>query len=137
MIELTDKKMERYFMSIEEACHLLLKCPTISSKKNIFILNMGEPVKILSLIKKMKKFINKNIRIKIIGKRKGEKIKENLSYREIRKTKDKNIFFTKNPYYNKKNLIKFLNDLRETLNNQNENKIKKSLIKFYKNYERD
>tara|TARA_A100001015_G_scaffold307679_1_gene403983 strand:+ start:1940 stop:3331 length:1392 start_codon:yes stop_codon:yes gene_type:complete len=138
MIELTDKKMERYFMSIEEACHLLLKCPTISSKKSIFILNMGKPVKILSLIKKMKKFINKDIRIKIIGKRKGEKIKEKLSYREMKKTKDKNIFFTKNPSYNNKNhLIKFLNNLKKILINQNEKKIKESLIKFYKNYERN
>tara|TARA_B100001063_G_C16621912_1_gene481159 strand:- start:13 stop:900 length:888 start_codon:yes stop_codon:yes gene_type:complete len=138
MIELTDKKMERYFMSIEEACHLLLKCPTISSKKRVFILNMGKPVKILSLIKKMKKFINKDIRIKIIGKRKGEKIKEKLSYREMKKTKDKNIFFTKNPSYNNKNdLIKFLNNLKKILTNHNEKKIKESLIKFYKNYERN
>ena len=137
MIELTDKKMERYFMSIEEACHLLLKCPTISSKKSIFILNMGKPVKILSLIKKMKKFINKDIKIKIIGKRKGEKIKEKLSYREMKKTKDKNIFFTKNPSYNKNDLIKFLNNLKKILINQNEKKIRESLIEFYKKYERN
>ena len=137
-IELTDKKMERYFMSIEEACHLLLKCPIISLRKNIFILNMGKPIKILNLIKKMKKFLNKDIKIKIIGKRKGEKIKEKLSYRDLKKTKDKNIFFTKNPTYKDKNgLIKLLRNLSDALDNQNENIIKKSLINFYKNYERN
>ena len=137
-VELTDKKMERYFMSIEEACHLLLKCPTISSKKNIFILNMGKPIKIINLIKKMKKFLNKDIKIKIIGKRKGEKIKEKLSYKDLKKTKNKNIFFTKNPILKDKNeLIKFLSNLRDALNIQNENKIRKYLTNFYKKYERN
>ena len=99
---------------------------------------MGKPIKILNLIKKMKKFLNKDIKIKIIGKRKGEKIKEKLSYRDLKKTKDKNIFFTKNPTYKDKNgLIKLLRNLSDALDNQNENIIKKSLINFYKNYERN
>ena len=42
-------------MSIEEACYLVLKSLTISSKEKLFILNMGRPMKIFSLVKNLLK----------------------------------------------------------------------------------
>ena len=137
-INLTHKKMERYFMSIEEACYLVLKSLTISSKEKLFILNMGRPMKIFSLVKKFIKIINKNVKIKIIGIRKGEKLKEDLSYKKMIKTSDNYIYSTKNPKIKNLNYLKSLfKDLNNQIKNENETNIKKILKDFYKKYERN
>ena len=52
-IKLTDKKMQRYFMSIKEACNLVLQCSNLKNKNSIFFLDMGKPIKIFDIIKKM------------------------------------------------------------------------------------
>ena len=130
--------MERYFMSIEEECYLVLKSLTISSKEKLFILNMGRPMKIFSLVKKFIKIINKNEKIKIIGIRKGEKLKEDLSYKKMIKTSDNYIYSTKNPKIKNLNYLKSLfKDLNNQIKNENETNIKKILKDFYKKYERN
>ena len=52
-ISLTDIKMERYFMTIREACELVLKSININTKNKILFLDMGEPIKIVDIIKKI------------------------------------------------------------------------------------
>jgi len=138
IINLTHKKMERFFMSTEEACYLVLKSLTISSKEKLYILNMGKPVKILNLIQKLIKMINKGTKIKIIGIRKGEKLKENLSYKKMTKTSDKFIFSTKNPKIKNPRYLKyFFKDLIDEIKSENGKKIKKMFKDFYKIYERN
>ncbi len=138
IINLTHKKMERYFMSIEEACYLVLKSLTISSIDKLFILNMGRPMKIFDLVNKLIKIINKDIKIKIIGIRKGEKLKENLSYKKMVKTADRYIYSTKNPKIKNLNSFKYLfKDLSDQIKKNNEIKIKKILTNFYKKYGRN
>ncbi len=135
IINLTHKKMERYFMSIEEACYLVLKSLTISSIEKLFILNMGKPMKIIDLVKKLIKIINKDIKIKIIGVRKGEKLKEDLSYKKMSKTADRYIYSTKNPKIKNLNSFKYLfQDLNDQIKKNNEIKIKKILTNFYEKY---
>ena len=51
-ISLTDKKMERYFMTIKEACELVLKSTQINTKNKILFLDMGKPIKIIEIIKR-------------------------------------------------------------------------------------
>lgn len=75
-LTVTDEKMERFFMTIEEACSLVIEAGTIGEGGEIFILDMGQPVNILQLAKDILHKSGKELEIKIIGAREGEKMTE-------------------------------------------------------------
>ena len=81
-VTLTDENIERYFMTIPEACRLVLEAGTMGKGGEIFIFDMGEPVKIADLAKRMIELsglqVNKDIEIKYTGLRPGEKLYEEL-----------------------------------------------------------
>lgn len=81
-ITITHPEIIRYFMTIPEACQLVLEAGAMGNGGEIYIFDMGEPVKIIDLAKKMIRlagFIpDKDISIKIIGLRPGEKLFEEL-----------------------------------------------------------
>ncbi len=78
-ITVTHPDITRYFMLINEACELVLQAGAIGTGGEIFILDMGEPVKIVDLAKKMCELSGKNdIKIKFSGLRPGEKLYEEL-----------------------------------------------------------
>ena len=81
-VTITHPKMERYFMLISEAVQLILQAGALGSGKEIFVLEMGKPVKIIDLANKMIKLAGYNpdneIKIKLIGIRPGEKLSEEL-----------------------------------------------------------
>ena len=81
-VTITDKSVERFFMSISEASELVLQAGAMAKDENIFFLDMGKPVKIIDIAKKMIKFYSdlytNKIHIKEIGLRDGEKISEEL-----------------------------------------------------------
>ncbi|SFH87391.1 Polysaccharide biosynthesis protein [Pisciglobus halotolerans] len=80
-ITVTDFKMTRYFMTIPEASRLVLQAGALANGGEIFILDMGKPVKIVDLAKKMVKlsgFTEKEIPIVESGIRPGEKLYEEL-----------------------------------------------------------
>lgn len=81
-ITLTHPDIIRYFMTIPEACQLVLEACSMGNGGEIFIFDMGKPVKIIDLAKKMIKLAGfvpyKDIDIKIIGLRPGEKLYEEL-----------------------------------------------------------
>lgn len=81
-ITITHPEIIRYFMTIPEACQLVLEAGAMGNGGEIFIFDMGKPVKIIDLAKKMIRlagFIpDKDINIKIIGLRPGEKLYEEL-----------------------------------------------------------
>ena len=52
-ISLTDRKMERYFMTIKEACELVLQSTQLNTKNKILFLDMGKPIKIIEIIRKI------------------------------------------------------------------------------------
>ena len=81
-ITITDERINRFFMSIPEACQLVLEAGTMGNGGEIYVFDMGESVKIIDLAKKMISLsgltINKDIEIKITGLRPGEKLYEEL-----------------------------------------------------------
>ena len=87
-VTITHPEMERFFMTISEAVQLVLQSSVLSVGGETFLLNMGQPVKIIDIAKKMifasglkiKDSKNKSgdIEIKITGIKKGEKLKEEL-----------------------------------------------------------
>ncbi len=78
-ITVTHPEITRYFMLIPEACELVLQAGAIGTGGEIFILDMGEPIKIVDLAKKMIELSgNANIEIEFSGLRPGEKLYEEL-----------------------------------------------------------
>ncbi|PWL23465.1 MAG: polysaccharide biosynthesis protein [Fluviicola sp. XM-24bin1] len=85
-LTVTDERITRYFMTIPEACQLVLEAGTMGEGGEIFVFDMGESVKIIDLAKKMIQLsgltLGKDIEIKITGLRPGEKLYEELLAKE-------------------------------------------------------
>ena len=85
-ITVTDERVTRFFMTIPEACQLVLEAGTMGEGGEIFVFDMGESVKIIDLAKKMIQLsgleLGKDIEIKITGLRPGEKLYEELLAKE-------------------------------------------------------
>ena len=78
-VTVTDSKIIRFFMLIPEACKLVLEAGTHGSGGEIFVFDMGKPVKIADLAKRMIKLSGaKNVEIKYTGLRAGEKLYEEV-----------------------------------------------------------
>lgn len=96
-LTLTHPDIVRYFMLVDEAVQLVLQAGAIAKGGELFVLDMGKPVKIMDLAKKMLLLSNHNdLEIKITGLRKGEKLYEELLINEDDvKTQYESIFVTK------------------------------------------
>ncbi len=81
-VTVTHPKINRFFMTIPEACRLVMEAATMSNGNEIFVFEMGEPVMIVDLAEKMIKLAgyipNKDIEIKFTGLRSGEKLYEEV-----------------------------------------------------------
>lgn len=78
-VTVTDERIVRFFMLIPEACKLVLEAGTKGNGGEIFVFDMGEPVKIIELAKRMIALSGaKNVEIKITGLRQGEKLYEEV-----------------------------------------------------------
>ena len=81
-LTLTDERITRFFMTIPEACQLVLEAGSMGEGGEIFVFDMGESVKIIDLATKMIQLsgleVGKDIEIKITGLRPGEKLYEEL-----------------------------------------------------------
>jgi len=81
-VTVTSKEMTRYFMTIPEASQLVLQAGGMDNKSAVYVLDMGEPVKIYDLAKDLIQLSgltpDKDIKIKITGNRPGEKLYEEL-----------------------------------------------------------
>ncbi|MGH2304740.1 UDP-N-acetylglucosamine 4,6-dehydratase (configuration-retaining) [Campylobacter taeniopygiae] len=102
VLTLTHPDIVRYFMLVNEAVQLVLQAGAIAKGGELFVLDMGKPVKIMDLAKKMLLLSNRpDLEIKIVGLRKGEKLFEELLIDENdAKTKYESIFVVKNEKIN-------------------------------------
>jgi len=116
-VTVTHPEITRYFMLIPEACQLVLQAAAIAKGGELFILDMGEPVKIIDLARKMIKLYGKEreIEIKITGLRPGEKLYEELLLDEREKaTTYRSIFIAKPTRYAISQLLHDIKLLLET-----------------------
>ena len=81
-VTVTDERMTRFFMSIPEAVQLVLQAATLAEGGDLFVLDMGEPVRILELAERMIRLsglrVGSDIEIRLTGMRPGEKFVEEL-----------------------------------------------------------
>ena len=98
-VTVTDKEMTRYFMLIPEACQLVLQAASIAKGNELFILDMGEPVKIIDLAQQMIKLYGKEgeVGITFTGLRPGEKLYEELLIDESEKKTEYSSICIANP----------------------------------------
>jgi FlaA1/EpsC-like NDP-sugar epimerase len=85
-VTVTDPEMRRWFMTIPEACSLVLKAGGVGANGNLYLLDMGEPIRIRDMAEQMIRFYGfepeEDIRIEYIGKRPGERMDEALWTRD-------------------------------------------------------
>ena len=81
-VTVTDPRITRFFMTIPEACRLVMEAAMMSTGNQIFVFDMGEPVKIVDLAERMIRLAGyipgEDIKIKFIGLRPGEKLYEEV-----------------------------------------------------------
>ena len=136
-ITLTHKDITRYFMTITEASQLVIQAGAMAQGGDVFVLDMGDPIKIYDLAIKMIELSGLNVKyspntkggieIKITGLRPGEKLFEELLLSDNpTKTKHPKIFRSKEPFIVHDQLIKEINFLKKLIvNNDLENILKK------------
>ena len=144
-ITLTHKDVTRYFMTVTEAAQLVIQAGAIGKNADVFVLDMGESVKILNLINKMVKLSgltvkdinnpNGDIEIKIIGLRPGEKLFEELLIGDNpQKTIHPKILRASDPFISFDELNKELNKLSISIEENDIINVKKILSNLIKSY---
>ena len=138
-VTVTHPEMERYFMMLSEAAQLVLQAGAICKDGEIFLLDMGKPIKILDLAKTMIKIsgykVNKDIEILFTGLRPGEKLFEELKYDEehVTRTHHSKIFVCKHREYKYDYVNNLINELVNNYSNREKTlKIINELVPEYK-----
>ena len=124
-LTVTHPKMKRYFMTVREAVELVIQSATLDNNKKgeIYVLEMGQPIAITEIAEQLIRLAwlrpNKDILITYTGLRPGEKIQEELHYKNEKfiKTKNKSIFIVKPKIESFIKLSKSLNHLIDLAKN--------------------
>ncbi len=118
-VTVTHPDITRYFMTIPEAAQLVICAGAMANGGEIFVLDMGQPVKIIDLAEKIIQLaglrVNEDITIKYTGLRKGEKLYEELLHdsESLHKTANNKIFIEKPHIPDRESLFNHIEKLRE------------------------
>ncbi len=122
-VTVTHKDITRYFMTISEACRLILQTTVMAQGGEIFVLDMGEPIRIHYLAEQLihlsGKIPGKDIEIKITGLRPGEKLHEELFHddEDITDTKHKKAMLAKARQTNWDTLLNSIEIMQKAVSN--------------------
>ena len=125
-VTVTDPNIIRYFMTIPEAVSLVMEAAAMAKGGEIFVLDMGEPVKIVTLAENLIRMYGKepyrDVEIKFTGLRPGEKIEEELLMNEegLSKTSNKLIYIGKQIPIDEEQFIKDLDKLCKAANSNDD-----------------
>lgn len=139
-ITLTDRRITRYFMTIREASQLVLTSGAMAKNGELYVLDMGEPVKILDLAESMVRLSGltpyKDIDIVEIGLRPGEKLYEELLIKteELDKTDNDLIFVERDKPLEKEEISKKLEILKTALASESNRVVKNALKEVVPTY---
>lgn len=129
-VTLTDKRIIRYFMTIPEASQLVLQSGAIANNGELFVLDMGQPVKILDLAVNMIRLSGvQGVKIIETGLRPGEKLYEELlvNTEELDKTDNSLIFIERDKALSKEEIYKKIQTLRDACDTGNDLTAKEAL----------
>jgi len=139
-VTLTHPDMRRYFMSIREAVQLVLQASTMGKGSNIFVLDMGEPVKIMDLAHNMIHLAglvpDEDIEIRITGMRPGEKLFEEIALEgeNILPTHHEKIRIFKGTDIERQFLFSWLSHLESIIEQRDEKEVLQHLAKLVPEY---
>lgn len=142
-ITLTDKRITRFFMTIPEAAQLVLQAASYAHGGEMFVLDMGEPVKIYDLAKNLIRLAGykpeEEIKIEICGLRPGEKLYEELLMDEegLTNTSHNKIFIGQPLNVDRAELDKMLDDLEKVVESGDAELIKQEVSKVVPTYVRN
>lgn len=89
-VTVTDPEMTRYFMTVHEAVQLVLQASALAKGSEVFLLDMGEPIRIVALAQRLIRLAglspDKDIEIRFTGRRPGEKLTETLALEPLMRT---------------------------------------------------
>ena len=128
--------MTRFFMLIPEAVQLILQAITIGLKREVFLLDMGKPVRIMDLADNMIKLAgyipDKDIKIEFTGIRPGEKLNEELTNDQegLVETNHEKIFLVKSQVLLKEDFHLKLDELLSSVNSADPEKMKFLLMQL-------
>ena len=139
-VTVTHKNITRYFMLIPEAAQLVLQAGCFAKGGEIFVLDMGKPVKIYDLAVDLIKLSglepNRDIKIKFTGLRPGEKLYEELLMSEegLQSTEHNKIYIGKPTFESIDSLNKKLNELKELLKINDDKRVKEKMKQIVPTY---
>ncbi len=139
-VTVTHRDMIRYFMTVTEAVTLILQASTYAKGGEIFVLDMGTPVKIIDLARnliRLNGYIpDEDIEIVITGLRPGEKLYEEMlmAYDNLTKTENDRIFLSKTLPFNADEFCPVMNNLMEISKNNCEGQMREAITSVISTY---
>lgn len=139
-VTVTDERIVRFFMTIPEACQLVLEAGSMAKGGEIFILDMGQAVKILDLAKDLIRLSgfepDVDIKIEITGLRPGEKLYEEilLDKEKMDETCHKKIYVEKAINFEYDDIVGYLEMLKASLKSNSKEDIRKVIKNILPNY---